>query len=156
MDELDACGWIEWSLERLGEADIDITPQVYELYFRDRPECVPYFRMASTQTMGRMLSEAITVLTDLADGRAYVDGIIQVTVCDHTTYGPIRLADYAGFTNALKICTLDALSAAGASPFELAACDTARQAQIDHLISLIDGALQRLPSVQAGPSPLRI
>ena len=59
---------IEQTLERLADAKDDITPLVYQRFFRRSPDAEPLFVQDDGLSGGRMLNEVLMTLLDQAAG----------------------------------------------------------------------------------------
>lgn len=139
MNDLD---WLHWSLGRIGDAGIDLTPDVYRRFFERHPGTRTWFRDGSVQTQGRMLVEVIMMLTDQAAGHGYVEGSVATVVCDHGNYGPIGAADYSGFFTAVVASVCSALEDTGATADEVRCCRQVWQSQTAALLELTQVQLE--------------
>lgn len=87
------------TLERLGERDQDIAPEVFVRFIERRPEFASLFRTMVPEHpplgCGNMVFEILCVLKDNADGLPYVDAYLRELVAGHGHFGVERAADYA-------------------------------------------------------------
>lgn len=96
---------MEATLIAIAQADIDITPPLFERFFAAFPEQRPAFTNLGAAS-GRMTSETIEAMIGLATDEHWVPVTIAHFVDLHRNYGEIPYAQYAAFVD----MTVDALA----------------------------------------------
>lgn len=135
---------MEATLIAIAEADIDITPALYERFFATFPEQRSAFTNLDAAS-GRMANETIEALIGLASGESWVPVTITNFVDLHRNYGDIPVSQYTAFVDMIVAALADA---AGAKWNDLQ--EHAWQAQADRLNKMIAEACEgRTPTLPA-------
>src|SRR6266540_3168913 len=109
---------MESSLESLAERTEDLTPPVYERFFKRHPEVQELF--VDELGRGRMLNEIMTTLVEIAEGRTYASEAVACLAQDHCAYGDIPLPLYRDFLDAFLETMADILGADWTPEFDAA------------------------------------
>lgn len=94
------------TLERLGERDEDVAPEVFVRFIERRPEFASLFRMMlpghPPLGCGNMVFEILCVLKDSADGQPYVGSYLDDLVVGHRQFGVGRALEYAEILDTIQ------------------------------------------------------
>lgn len=96
---------VTYSLERLAERDVDLTPHVYARLFAARPEFEGLFLMGPA-AKGHMLDEVIRLVLDFADTGAYGNHMLAAERVNHENLG-VPGEDFLGFLDILAQTVAD-------------------------------------------------
>lgn len=122
-------------LEAVGEADIDIVPQVFDQFFAKFPASRPLF-LNLQAAAGRMVNETLEAMIGLAENAWWVESTVVNFVDLHRNYDEIPPEHWIAWID----MTVDALIDAGG---ENAEGERAWRRQADALKAMVDGALIR-------------
>lgn len=98
---------IEATLIAVAQADIDITPALFDRFFAAFPEQRPAFINLAAAS-GRMTNETIEAMVGLAAGEPWVPVTITNFVDLHRNYGEIPQAQYMAFVDMVVDALADA------------------------------------------------
>lgn len=101
---------ISQTLERIAETGADITPDIYEAFFRLRPEAVAMFGDEHDMGRGHMINEVFLSLIDQANGADYLDELARGFVRSHHSYGLRGMEAYGDFFAALRAAIAQTLA----------------------------------------------
>lgn len=128
---------IEAPLFAIAEADIDITPALFDRFFATFPEQrAPFLNLDAAA--GRMTNETIEAMIGLATNEHWVPTTIINFVDLHRNYGNFPASLYAAFID----MTVDALAHAAGAAWT-GESDAAWRAQADRLKAMVAEAVVR-------------
>jgi hemoglobin-like flavoprotein len=128
---------IEASLFAIAEANIDITPALFERFFETFPEQrAPFLNLDAAA--GRMTNETIEAMIGLATNEHWVPTTIVNFVDLHRNYGDFPASLYAAFID----MTVDALAQAAGTAWAPES-NAAWRAQADRLKAMVAEAVVR-------------
>ncbi len=128
---------MEAPLFAIAEADIDITPALFDRFFAAFPEQrAPFINLDAAA--GRMTNETIEAMIGLATDEHWVPTTIINFVDLHRNYGDFPASLYAAFID----MTVDALAQA-AGPAWTSENNAAWRAQADRLKAMVTEAIAR-------------
>lgn len=128
---------MEAPLFAIAEADIDITPTLFERFFATFPEQRASF-INLDAAAGRMTNETIGAMIGLATNEHWVPTTIINFVDLHRNYGDFPASLYAAFID----MTVDALADAAGAAWT-GESNAAWRAQADRLKAMVAGAVVR-------------